>query len=158
VWPWPGRCTHELALTDHALTLTATVEAVDGASFPAAVGWHPWFAKPASVELAATSMLERGDDHLPTGQRVAAVAPGERPLDDCFEDVAWPVTIGWADGCSLRVDADGCRYAVVYDEQAATTCVEPQTASPDALNSGGAATVEPGRPLRATMRFLWAAE
>jgi aldose 1-epimerase len=154
-WPWPGRCEHALTLAGDCLTLTATVTAAPGAAFPAAVGWHPWFVKPSAVELEAAAMLERGDDHLPTGRRVPPPTPGDRPLDDCFEDVRWPVTVTFPDGFTLRVDAEGCRYAVLYDEPQDATCVEPSTAPPDALRSGETTLVEPDRPLRATMRLRW---
>lgn len=150
VWPWTGRCVHQIALQDDHVELRATVESARE-EFPAALGWHPWFVKPTAVRFHADSMLERGDDGLPTGRRVAPVPPGDRPLDDCFEGVRWPVRVD-----DLRVEADGCDHVVVYDEQAGTTCVEPQTAPPDALNQGGATLVRPGRPLRATMRIRWA--
>jgi len=153
-WPWPGRCRHELRLGRDRLLLRAEVHA-DADPFPATLGWHPWFAKPAAVELGAAAMLERDDDHLPTGRRVAAVAPGQRPLDDCFEDVRWPVELRGVAGVDVRVDAEGCRFAVVYDEQAGATCVEPQTGPPDALRLGEAAPVAPGRPLVASMAIRW---
>lgn len=155
-WPWPGWCEQVVELDERSLTCRAAVVAAeDGPAFPAAVGFHPWFRKPVTVELPARAMLERGDDHLPTGRRVPPAAPGERPLDDCFEDVAWPALLRWPDGLVVRVEAEGCRYAVVYDEQDGATCVEPQTAPPDALRTGEATLVAPGRPLRATMRLRW---
>ena len=146
-WPWPGRCTHELVVGDDHIELRATVH---GDGFDAVAGWHPWFTKPRSVELHAESMLERGDDHLPTGRRVAPVTPGDRPLDDCFEDVRWPVVLRY-EGRTVRVDADRCRYATVYDEVPGTTCVEPQTGPPDALRTGEA---QPA-PLEAKMSITW---
>lgn len=151
-WPWPGHCLHTVAVHPDHVALHAEVHAGPGSEpFPAALGWHPWFVKPAAVRLRADAMLERGDDGLPTGRRTVPVPPGERPLDDCFEGVRWPVRL---DG--LHVEADGCDHVVVYDEQAGTTCVEPQTAPPDALNQGGTTLVLPGQPLRATMRIRWA--
>jgi aldose 1-epimerase len=157
VWPWDGWCEHVVTVAEDRVTFEASVHAADGSDpFPAALGWHPWFVKPAEVELSAAAMLERGDDHLPTGRRISpAPRPGERPFDDCFAGVRWPVVLRWDDGFEVRVDADGCDHVVLYDEQATTTCVEPQTAPPDALRSGAAALVSPGRPLQATMRLLW---
>jgi aldose 1-epimerase len=151
VWPWAGRCVHRIALRADHVELEATVESTSGDEFPAVLGWHPWFRKPAAVRFHADSMLERGGDGLPTGRRVAPVPPGDRALDDCFEGVRWPVHVD-----DLRIEADGCDDVVVYDEQAGTTCVEPQTGPPDALNQGGAALVRPREPLRATMRIRWA--
>jgi len=153
-WPWPGRCEHTVAIHDDHLALSAAVHAE--APFPAVLGWHPWFAPGAAIGLDAEAMLERGADHLPTGRRVSPVASGTRPLDDCFEGVRWPVTLTWGDGPRLTVDADGCDHVVVFDELAHATCVEPQTAPPDALRAGTAGLVEPGRPLRGAVRVTWA--
>lgn len=153
-WPWAGWCSHEVSLSPGHLRLSVEVHARD-APFPAVVGWHPWFAKPSAVELAAEALLERGPDHLPTGRRVPAPAPGDRPLDDCFAGVRWPVVLRGVAGHDLAIEAEGCDFAVVYDEQAGTTCVEAQTGPPDALRAGGAALVEPDRPLPATMRLRW---
>jgi aldose 1-epimerase len=44
---------------------------------------------------------------------------------------------------------------VVYDLPAYATCVEPQTAPPDAFNIGGATWLEPGQELRRTMSLNW---
>ena len=146
-WPWPGRCEHTIELHDDRVELRAVVE---GDAFAAAVGWHPWFAKPDAIELDAGAMLERGDDHLPTGRRIAPVRPGDRPLDDCFEGVRWPARLRYADR-TVTVDAEGCRYAVVFDELPHTSCVEPQSAPPDALNTGEAHPA----PLHARMTISW---
>lgn len=41
-WPHPARVTQAFALTEDALTITMSVETY-GDSFPAQIGWHPWF-------------------------------------------------------------------------------------------------------------------
>lgn len=61
----------------------------------------------------------------------------------------------WPDGRRLDVEAGGCDHVVVFDGRDDATCVEPQTAPPDALRSGATALVEPGQPLRAEMRLRW---
>ena len=145
-WPWPGRCTHELAVHDDHLDLRATVH---GDGFDAVVGWHPWFTKPRSVELDAESMLERGDDQLPTGRRVEPVRPGDRPLDDCFEGVRWPATLRY-DRLTVSLSST-CGDAVLFDALPHTTCVEPQTGPPNALHTGEAHAA----PLEAKMTLAW---
>ena len=45
-WDLPGIARQVIALSPTRLDLALSVEADDGAIFPAAVGWHPWFAKP----------------------------------------------------------------------------------------------------------------
>lgn len=152
-WPWEGRCEQVVSLDEDAITLELSVHSA-GDSFPAVIGWHPWFTNPADVELHAGSMLERGDDHLPTGRHVDPPRIGERPLDDCFVDVTWPVVLRW-DGLSLSVRATGCRYVVFYDEPAHATCVEPQTGPPNGLNTGDFTLVTRGSPLVASTRWSW---
>lgn len=147
-WPWPGRCEHTIELHPDHVDLRV---AVAGDGFPAVVGWHPWFTKPAAVELEAAAMLERGDDQLPTGRRVAPPRIGERPLDDCFEDVRWPAVLRYDGGRTITIHADGCPYAVVYDERPYATCVEPQSAPPNALNTGEARPA----PVEAKMSIAW---
>ena len=146
-WPWPGRCEHTIEVHDDGVELGA---AVHGDGFPVVLGWHPWFVKPRAVELDADAMLERGDDRLPTGRRVPPVRPGVQPLDDCFEGVRWPAVLHY-DDLVVRVHAEHCGYAVVFDEPPHTTCVEPQSGPPNALNTGEA---QPA-PLQAKMRVTW---
>jgi aldose 1-epimerase len=153
-WPWPGRCEQRIELTGHELSLELTLR-TEGPAFPAVVGWHPWFTKPDSFELAAEAMLERGDDHLPTGRRLPAGEVGSSgDLDDCFEGVRWPVVVHWAQ-LSLSIDATGCDHLVVFDQPADATCVEPQTGPPDGLTTGEHAIVTPEQPLVASTTWRW---
>lgn len=152
-WPWPGRCEQRIELTDDGIRLELSVHA-DAEPFPAVVGWHPWFAKPQALELRAAHLRERGPDRLPTGRLVPPPAPGERPLDDCFRGVEWPVVLHGR-GLTVWVGAEGCDEVVVYDEPAHATCVEPQTGPPNGLATGEAATVAPDRPLVAATTWWW---
>lgn len=152
-WPWPGRCEHHVTLAPDHLELRLSVHA-DGPAFPAVIGWHPWFAKPTVVAVDAGAMLERGPDHLPTGHLVEPPAIGERALDDCFEVVRWPVVLELPE-LVVEVDAEGCRYVVVYDEQPHTTCVEPQTGPPNGLATDEHTIVTPEAPLRASTTWRW---
>jgi aldose 1-epimerase len=156
-WPWPGRCEQRIELGPDRIRLELEVHS-DGPSFPAVVGWHPWFTKPDAVDLQASSMRERGADHLPTGRLVPPPAVGDRPLDDCFHDVTWPVVlqIGGPSGFTVSIDAEGCDDVVVYDEQAQATCIEPQTGPPNGLATGDCATVTPDSPLAAATTWRWA--
>ena len=153
-WPWPGRCEQRIELAADGIRLELSVHS-DGAAFPAVLGWHPWFTKPLGVHLVAEALLERGPDNLPTGARLPPPAVGDRPLDDCFEGVRWPVVVQLP-GLAIAVAAEGCAYAVVYDEQPQATCVEPQTGPPNGLATGDAATVTPGAPLEAATTWRWA--
>ncbi|MBM9462631.1 hypothetical protein JL108_04155 [Aeromicrobium sp. YIM 150415] len=105
---------------------------------PAVLGLHPWLRREvsgsaAAVELSAEFMLERGDDHLPTGRRVP-VPPG--PWDDCFRLRSAPV-VRWPGVLALKLDAD-TPWWVVYTERDSAICLEPQTAPPGALDRADA--------------------
>lgn len=155
-WPWPGWCEQQLTLAADGLELAVSVHAGPGARFPAVTGWHPWFVRPAEVDLRAHALLEKGDDRLPTG-RLISPPPATGPFDDCFAGVDWPVVMRWASGLRLEVSAEGCDHVVYFDEPADAVCVEPQTGPPDGLRTGQATVVTPDEPLRAVMRWAWTA-
>jgi aldose 1-epimerase len=155
-WPWEGWCEQVVSLEADRLRLDLAVHSGE-ARFPAVVGWHPWFADPDNTAVVAAALLQRGDDHLPTGVRLAPPVP-ERfgPLDDCFEDIQWPARLTWEDpALVLTIDATGCNHVVVFNEIEGRTCVEPQTGPPDALRTGEATVVRPGAPLLASTTWAW---
>ncbi|MGW5772707.1 aldose epimerase family protein [Streptomyces longwoodensis] len=154
-WPYPGRVTQVVALTEDALTLTMAVETY-GSSFSAQIGWHPWFHRTlggADVTLDFTPAWqeERGADHLPTGNRVE---PKPGPWDDCFGMPGGvDVTLTWPGQLELNVSSRE-EWVVVYDEQEAAVCVEPQTGPPDGLNTLPR-LVTPLEPLEAATTWRW---
>ncbi|MCX3060750.1 aldose epimerase family protein [Streptomyces beihaiensis] len=137
-WPYRGRVTQTVALTEDSLSLSLGIETAKD-SFPAQLGWHPWFnrnlggdSEDVTLDFAPAWQEERGDDHLPTGHRID---PKPGPWDDCFgmpEGV--DVTLTWPGRLSLNVTSRE-KWAVVYDEQEAAVCVEPQTGPPNGLNT-----------------------
>ncbi|MFF8095463.1 aldose 1-epimerase [Streptomyces sp. NPDC016675] len=154
-WPYPGRVTQVIALGEDALTLTMSVETYES-SFPAQLGWHPWFNRTldgadVAVAFDPAWQEERGDDHLPTGHRVD---PKPGPWDDCFGmPDGVDVTLTWPGRLELRVTSPE-QWVVVYDEQEAAVCVEPQTGPPDGLNTLPR-LVTPLEPLEATTTWSW---
>ena len=155
-WMLGGEAEQRFELAGNALTCMLTVRAGDQA-MPASIGWHPWFVKPERVDLRFERMYLRDDDYITDG-RVAAPPPPP-PWDDCF---AGPLATPrlWIGGLEVSISSD-CEYWVVYDMPPHATCVEPQTATPDALNRpfdlGGAMRLEPGDELRRTMTIGWTA-
>ncbi|WP_165984103.1 aldose 1-epimerase [Streptomyces sp. YIM 98790] len=158
-WPYPGRVTQlvELAEDGSAVTLTLGVETA-GPSFPAQVGWHPWFLrrltpKGRDVELSFTAAWqeERGEDHIPTGRRID---PRPGPWDDCF---GMPdgvhVTLTWPGELALTVTSPS-PWAVLYDMQPEAVCVEPQSGPPNGLNSHPR-LVTPLEPLELSTTWSW---
>jgi len=100
-------------------------------------------------------MYVRDDDYITDGTTVSPPPPP--PWDDCF---AGPLATPrlWIDDLEVSIDS-ACGYWVVYDMPVHATCVEPQTATPDAFNLpaeiGGAVRLEPGEELRRTMTISW---
>ncbi|MFF4751615.1 aldose epimerase family protein [Streptomyces sp. NPDC002514] len=154
-WPYPGRVTQVFALTEDSLTLTLSVETY-GSSFPAQVGWHPWFnrnlgGEDVRLDFTPAWQEERGADHLPTGNRIE---PRPGPWDDCFGmPDGVDVTLTWPGQLELTVTSRE-QWAVVYDEQEAAVCVEPQTGPPNGLNTLPR-LVTPLEPLEATAAWRW---
>jgi aldose 1-epimerase len=139
-WPWAGAVTQlvELAEDGSRMTLTLGVETA-GDSFPAQVGWHPWFLRnlgrggaDVRIDFDPEWQEERGGDHIPTGRRTAPL-PG--PWDDCFGmPDGVDVTLTWPGELELKVTSPA-EWAVVCDEQPSAVCVEPQSGPPDGLNT-----------------------
>ncbi|WP_059009797.1 aldose epimerase family protein [Streptomyces specialis] len=158
-WPYPGRVTQTVQLAEDgaSVTLMLGVETY-GASFPAQAGWHPWFTRVltpggrgAELSFAADWQEERGEDHLPTGRRVAPL-PG--PWDDCFgmaDGVA--VTLTWPGELELTVTSRS-PWVVIYDETADAVCVEPQSGPPNGLNTHPR-LVTPLEPLEISTTWAW---
>ncbi|MDT0459349.1 aldose 1-epimerase [Streptomyces sp. DSM 41527] len=158
-WPYPGRVTQvvELAADGGSLTLTLCVEAI-GDSFPAQAGWHPWFLRnlgeggaDARLDFTPEWQEERGEDHLPTGRRIP---PQPGPWDDCFGmPQGVEATLTWPDRLELTVSSRG-EWVVVYDEQEAAVCVEPQSGPPNGLNTLPR-LVTPIDPLEISTTWSW---
>ncbi|MEU3983895.1 aldose 1-epimerase [Streptomyces sp. NPDC026672] len=154
-WPYPARVTQVVGLTEDSLTLTMSVETYDS-SFPAQIGWHPWFnrtldGRDARLDFTPAWQEERGDDHLPTGNRID---PEPGPWDDCFGMPGGVgVTLTWPGLLELEVTSPE-EWVVVYDEQEAAVCVEPQTGPPNGLNTLPR-LVTPLEPLEATTTWSW---
>lgn len=154
-WPYSGRVTQAVALTEDSLTLTMSVETYD-VSFPAQVGWHPWFnrnlgGEDVRIGFDAAWQEERGDDHLPTGKRVD---PRPGPWDDCFGmPDGVDVTLTWPGQLELNITSRE-QWVVIYDEQAEAVCVEPQTGPPNGLNTHPR-LVTPIDPLEAVTTWTW---
>ncbi|MDT6986571.1 aldose 1-epimerase [Streptomyces lusitanus] len=154
-WPYAGRVTQQVALTEESLTLTMGVETYES-SFPAQIGWHPWFnrnlgGEDVRIDFAPAWQEERGEDHLPTGRRID---PKPGPWDDCFGmPDGVDVTLTWPGQLQLKVTSR-VEWVVVYDEQAEAVCVEPQTGPPDGLNTHPR-LVTPLEPLEATTTWTW---
>jgi aldose 1-epimerase len=158
-WPFGGTVTQTIDLAEAGVSLTLVVESTDG-RFPAEVGWHPWFRKPDRLDFSPIAMYRRDRFGIPTGE---LVEPAEGPWDDCFANTE-PIVLRYdRPDVPVVVVTSDCDHVVVFDEPADATCVEPQSGPPDAFNlspdlapgCAGPHVVEPGAPLRRSMRISW---
>lgn len=147
-WPFGGRARQRVSIEGRQLRLSLSVTAEDRA-MPAALGWHPWFRKPERLQFEPEAMYPRdaqGIAVMPAGE----VRPG--PWDDCF--VNHRDVVLHRDGQRLVVSS-ACRDWVVYDGTPHATCVEPQTAPPDAFNLVPGHRLQPGETLAMECVLRW---
>lgn len=150
-WPFPGTARQSIRLRPDRMEFTLTVEAAGDTSFPAAIGWHPWFAKPATLDVSPSAMYVLDEIGLPTGE---LREPTSGPWDDCFLNTD-PVRLVYRRALApvVTVTSD-CDHLVVYDRPDHATCIEPQSGPPDAPNVQPN-VVFPGSPLTRTMAWSW---
>ncbi|WP_347955475.1 aldose 1-epimerase [Gordonia aichiensis] len=158
-WPFPGEVMQEVSVRPGELTLQMRVRS-DGPAFPAQVGWHPWFRRRLGddgadralrVDFSPAWQEKRGEDYLPTGERIAPTSP---PWDDCFGmPDGVDVLLDWPDRLRMRMRSDA-RWVVVFDHPEDSICVEPQTGPPNGLNTTPH-LVSPGHDLVATTTWTW---
>ncbi|UGY92714.1 aldose 1-epimerase [Streptomyces gobiensis] len=159
-WPWPGTVTQviEVAEDGGGVTLALGVETI-GDSFPAQVGWHPWFLRnlgqggqDVRIDFSPEWQEERGDDELPTGRRID---PRPGPWDDCFGmPDGVDVTLTWPGELELKVVSRSAEWVVIYDKQETAVCVEPQSGPPNGLNTDPR-LVTPIEPLEIATTWSW---
>lgn len=146
-WPWRGAVVHEVELHHASLTCALTVEAHD--DMPVMVGWHPWFVRPLEATLPFASMVQRGDDYLPTGTRVDPVV---EHADDCFCEPTGPLALRY-DKVTLTLHSD-CSHWVVYNQPTHAICVEPQSGPPNEVNDAPH-IVRAGESMRREFTISW---
>ena len=174
-WPFGGRArqTFRLGATELDLELDLGGYTRPG---PAGLGWHPWFARPQTGDIAlrldAREVLVVDADLVPTGE-VRAVAGqedlrsgpvlGDRRLDHVYVRAKAPAVVRWPD-LELRIEFDESLNTVVVHTPPEGICVEPQTMWPNApvlaargVSGTGLRTLAPGETLRASERWTWRA-
>ena len=149
-WPFAGSVTHEIHIDtlERSVTCTLTVHATSS-SMPAQVGWHPWFVRPATLQIAFSEMYVRDDEHIPDGRRVT---PTSGPWDDCFVGAERTPVVQYDDGVRLHVESD-CDHWVIYDMPQHALCVEPQSGPPDGFTLDPH-VITPGTSLQRTMKLI----
>ncbi len=144
-WPFGGVARQVISIDGPSLRCNLSVTAASRA-MPAALGWHPWFRKPDRIAFTPQAMYRRDDDYIAVDELVD-VPPG--PWDDCFVNTE-PVEITIA-GVDVKLTSN-CDDWVVFDMPEHATCIEPQTAPPDAFTLRPH-RLEPGQSLSAWYAF-----
>src|SRR2546423_11282260 len=134
-WPFGGETRQTLRLGRASLDLELEVGGYTRAG-PAGLGWHPWFARPASGDLAVTvdaaAVLVLDEDTVPTGEIRAVTARedlrsgpalGDRRLDHVYVQASGPAVVRWPD-LELRIQFDRDLHTVVVHTPASGGCVE----------------------------------
>jgi aldose 1-epimerase len=147
-WGFVGEATQTISLIDDVIEFRLMVE-TDDASMPAQVGWHPWFARPCTLEAKFTHMYLRDEFGIPNGEKIA---PPAGPYDDCFSGSLTTPTLNFANKVQLKIQTD-CSHWVVYDEPQHAICVEPQSGPPDGFNIEPL-VITPEIPLTRFMRLV----
>lgn len=131
-WPVASHLTSAWRIDGNRVVSTLTLRTQAG-SFPAVIGLHPWFRRningtSAMWSTECTQQLERGTDHLPTGNVTTLLRDG-RSFDDAFfgaraSEIRWPGLL------ALHIH-NSHDWFVVYDGNPHAVCIEPQTGPPD---------------------------
>ncbi|MFV0548408.1 MAG: aldose 1-epimerase [Limnobaculum xujianqingii] len=148
-WPWRGEVIQHFELQEDALLVSLIVK-TENESFPAAAGWHPWFAKwtgdteyvkqaqpgheddELQVSFNADWQEEPGDNELPTGKRIE---PQPGPWDDCFGfNNGMSATLLWPGKLQLNMSS-AAPSMVVFNKQPDAACVEPLSGPPNSVNT-----------------------
>lgn len=143
-WPFAGAVEHTVEILPKKIRFELVVTVAE--PMPAQVGWHPWFVRPARLQVDFAEMYVRDDDYIATARRIT---PTEGPWDDCFTGARRPPEVAFNDGVRIVVESD-CDHWVVYDMPKHALCVEPQSGPPDGFTLLPH-IVTPTRPLRRTM-------
>ena len=160
-FPFPHQVAVEIALAPPSLAISTVVSATADGAVPISCGWHPYLQLPRSprrswrLRLPTRRRIELDDRGLPTGRTCAepaGTAPlGDRSFDDHYvlgDDRRMAIS-----GAGRTVSvwlADGYGFAQVYgppDQR--FICLEPMTATVNALVDGTAPVVDAGRSFSA---------
>jgi aldose 1-epimerase len=155
-FPFPHRLVVEAAVAGAELAVATTLRPSGDRPVPVAFGWHPYLRLPGPPRsawrllLPEREHLELDGRGLPTGiaghEPAEAEPVGGQTFDDLYA-LGPERTLGLeAGGRRLLLHyGDGYRYAQVFAPPGGEfVCLEPMTASTNALGVGTCAVVEPG--------------
>lgn len=155
-WPFPYRAQQTFELSDNALALRLEIVNTGDRAFPCGLGWHPFFPRDATTELAFTArgVWQTDATRLPTRFEPAPAdwdftvprPVGATTLDNCYAGWSGRASIRWPDrGFGVAIAAEACHYLVVFiPEGKDFLAVEPVTHMTDAFNRAAAGERDTG--------------
>ena len=153
-WPFDGWCEHTISVDQHEITCTLAVNSSNG-TWPALLGWHPWFLKTWKLQSNFDTMLRRDPDNIVS---TIAMPPTQQPWDDCFMHArSAPTLSNGHDRLTLQSD---CSHWMIYTQPAHAFCVEPMSGPPNSLDDAhpNQILVSTSQPLQRTLRFVYTTE
>jgi aldose 1-epimerase len=143
------------------LETSVTLRSHSGAAFPASVGWHPWFRK----EIPALGQLKyhagKAQRYLREGEidtdAHCEFRPEDGPFDSTLKVLGQKIDLSWGDQLGLTI-TNSSPWFVLYDQPAHATCIEPQSAPPNAFSRAELndwVVTEPDRELELVNTWLF---
>jgi len=154
-WPFTGFSKQTITLNENSLKMQLSVH-TETDSFPASIGWHPWFlrqlkrGRAAELAFSAKKKFLCDETQIPTH---SFTEQGLGPWDDCFTEILEKPSITWPGALKIKIESN-CDHWVVYDKPTHALCIEPQTAPANALNNPNF-IVTPDTPLCAETTLRW---
>ena len=165
-FPFPHTVEVDARVDDRALTITTTVHATGDLAVPVSFGYHPYLRLTGAprhtwrLRMPERAHVALDERQLPTGAATGAATDepvddrplGHRTYDDHYRLGADRRFELEAAGRRLTVTFDtGYPYAQVYaPPRTQFLCIEPMTATVNALVDGTAPVAEPGHHYEAT--------
>jgi aldose 1-epimerase len=162
-FPFPHRLETAIEVDGRSLSVATTIRPSGDRAVPVSFGYHPYFRLPGGrrpawrLRLPRRRHVELDERGIPTGRSTEAPAEadpiGVRTFDDLFELIG-DRRLGIQHGARRLsvLFGDGYPFAQVYAPPGARfACLEPMTASTDALVAGDYPVVRPGESF--TARF-----
>lgn len=156
-WPVEMHVTVSWKVSELGLTSSAEISTNDG-SFPAAIGWHPWFLKTlsngatATYGFESTQQFQIDEQFIVTGDLIAKTLG---PHDDSFIVPKRRAEISWGNFRTVSIETSAEYFHLFEAEK--LVCLEPETSPPNGVNlleHGFGYLVTPDQPLSAFAHFL----
>lgn len=176
-WPYRGSVRYRAELSGASLLQTLEIRAARGErEFPAALGWHPWFARSLgsgdlSVRADVRAQWELDSTLLPTGG-IATTALTDKlsagghfaanEVDGCFLlHHRGAIVVTWPELALQIENTPEVTHLMLFSPSHAV-CIEPMTSAVNAAQLSaqgrpdtGSRMVRPGQPLVAATRWSW---